>query len=469
MDHAIFSTPHAVEPTLEERETPIEYRSLDAELPERMDMWRVQTEGYTEGTGQLIGIVSNPRGFLDSPDTEWISGGTNTKGERSVALGRHGNFFHWGFAASPSFLTEEAKLVFINAVHYIHRFDGQAPIVRRWKGTPTRDYVDYAMEPLTEAGYARAMASHLEWVAGFEQQQAEVRARIEAGEEVSDFDRGLLDMRLPQAPDRFERVRSLISEAVWSELGEDAAALHAYMSANRAYYAPTGGWYEMAVDEELRAFGLPSDDPAFLESAIAALSDPDPERSARAQGLLERYTTQDLQGAQAWSSWHANNAHRLFFTQAGGFLWMENTLEPSRLEAAADDLDPDPSHPLDASLALEGIGPGRYRATVLVAVHEDWHTYDRVSPGAPYAPLRLELDLPEGVSQVGEWERPRSFPDRANPRQSVFVGELAFTCELSCAEGSIVEDLLCNLSFQVCDARLCLPPQNLELEVDLSL
>lgn len=36
-------------------------------------------------------------GFEDSPEAEVISSGVCAKSLDAVAIGRHGNFFHWGF------------------------------------------------------------------------------------------------------------------------------------------------------------------------------------------------------------------------------------------------------------------------------------------------------------------------------------------------------------------------------------
>ncbi len=106
IQHDIFNTPNKVNLTIEEQATPSDYSSYTDELGSTMPMWRVQTEGYKDGNGQLIGLVSRDAGFLDSPDTEWISSGVNSKGPNAIAIGRHANFFHWGFAASPTFMTE---------------------------------------------------------------------------------------------------------------------------------------------------------------------------------------------------------------------------------------------------------------------------------------------------------------------------------------------------------------------------
>src|SRR5262249_54887244 len=97
-------------------------------LGKTMKAWKVQTKKFPEIDP---GLVSDPYGFADSPDAEVISGGQNSKGPDSVALGRHGNFFLWGFSAQPSDMTPEMRTCFVNTVHYIKKFDGQKPLVRR--------------------------------------------------------------------------------------------------------------------------------------------------------------------------------------------------------------------------------------------------------------------------------------------------------------------------------------------------
>ena len=89
VDHEIFRSPHAVELTLEERPMPVEYQLRTAEdLGETLAMWRVQTEGYTEGTDQLIGLVSQGKQYEDSPDAEWIAGGGELEHATLVRSGR---------------------------------------------------------------------------------------------------------------------------------------------------------------------------------------------------------------------------------------------------------------------------------------------------------------------------------------------------------------------------------------------
>ena len=104
----------------------------DTIAPDSLPMWRVQKEGYMSKRGIRVGMVSRPGGFEDSPEAEIISGGVSGKTWDAVAIGRHGNFLHWGFAASPDDMTEEARDVFANAVVYIAGFAGQTPVARKY-------------------------------------------------------------------------------------------------------------------------------------------------------------------------------------------------------------------------------------------------------------------------------------------------------------------------------------------------
>jgi len=128
--HEIFNKPFKVDVKLEDKPTPEDYRDWPGgdKLGKTMPMWKVQNKHFPEIDP---GLVSDPYGFDDSPDAEVISGGRNSKGPEAVAIGRHGNFFLWGFSAQPSDMTPEAQKCFLNAVCYIKKFDGQKPLVAK--------------------------------------------------------------------------------------------------------------------------------------------------------------------------------------------------------------------------------------------------------------------------------------------------------------------------------------------------
>lgn len=476
VNHDIFNKPHKVDLTIAEQPTPASYANYPEgrTLGKTMPMWRVQTEGYLTHKGQLVGIVSRDQGFLDSPDAEWISGGVNSKGPNAVALGRHGNFFHWGFAGSPTYMTDEAKDVFVNALHYISRFAGQAPIARKKSGTMLRNGVDYAIESMSEAGYARTVARYAQIRADYSKRKAAVRKRIAAGEEVSKSERRTLQMRAPRTPGRLDRARRLVSSKTMKALGEDPVKLTAYLKENRPYYR-TSGWYKLVVDEELKSVGIASDDPALLDRLVVTLLAGD--RDGVAKTLLERYTAESFATAQQWATWLDANRSRLFFTEAGGYIWLVNTIgtkakggraaTPGAVESTA------PKHrkikatsgaPFASGLSIKPLGKGRYKLTLHVDILDGWHAYDEVPENSAYLPLRIQLDLPKGVRQVGDWNKPESHPSIEAPGLTLFEGRLAFHCEL---ESKRAATLTCKVRHQVCDAKMCMPATEVKHRIAL--
>ena len=144
VDHPIFQGPLPVDMKYERRIAPSSAISgvEGVTTPGVMDMWRVQTEGYREGGRERYrqGLVAFGDGFEENGDGERIAGGVSDKYRNAVAIGRHGNFFMWGFAADPNYMTETAQRVFINAICYISKFDGKVPVTRKYEnGYVTRE------------------------------------------------------------------------------------------------------------------------------------------------------------------------------------------------------------------------------------------------------------------------------------------------------------------------------------------
>ncbi len=464
VDHEIFHTPHQVALTIEEQPTPQAYGRFD--LGDTMPMWRVQTEGYTDGDDQLIGVVSSDAGFLDSPDVEWISGGVNTKRPDAVALGRHGNLFHWGFAASPTYMTEEAKLVFVNAIHYIAKFDGRRPIARRVPGIMSRAGVREALDRISEAGHAVELAQHEYFLQRIRERNAEIRARIAAGESVADVERRALDSPLPKAPERFAPVKRFVPEEDWEALAGDETAIRARIEADLPYLRGEG-WYQLVVDEELRAFGVANHDPALLDRAVGALRAGDGERAQLARTLLQRYTDERFATAAEWAAWLDENRDRLFFTEIGGFKWLVDARAP-RARAALPEvgsavlLEPSLDEPVVGALAVTSQQDGNHALVLAVSILEGWHAYRDVPEGQPYVPMTVTLDLPGGMTAVGDWQLPAGAPYPADPEITVYEGQLEFRHEIS---GELLSgaEVACELRYQVCDENMCLPPSRLRV------
>ena len=480
VQHDIFNTPNKVVLTLEERPTPTDYlgRREGQDLGPKMPMWRVQTEGYTDGTNQLVGVVSRDAGFFDSPDTEWISGGVNTKGPNAVAIGRHGNFFHWGFAASPKYMTAEAKLVFVNALHYAARFDGKAPVARKKKGITLRSSIESALWSMTEEGYARQLAVYSGYRAADLKRKEAIQTRLLAGEKVSERDMEVLHSPGVEDPDRFARIREYVLTEDWEGLEEDPLKVEAYVRANMGFYHPTGSWYQTGIDKELRAFGYANNELKFLAKAIHALKDP--EREPLARKLLERYTECDFETYLEWKMWLDIWLEKLFFCETAGYVWLANTLDesvqtPTKIQtqpakpASPEKATLEPTRQKPVAKAISAVpSQGGHRILVDFSVFAGWHMYTRVPENSAYVPLSLEIVVPDAATIVGDWDMPIGRPDPATPGLMLLGNTSQARCDLKgvdLSKGPV--EVTCKMRYQVCDANMCMAPTTEVLTVIL--
>ncbi|MFC1530527.1 hypothetical protein ACFL6R_07445, partial [Gemmatimonadota bacterium] len=244
---------------------PDNYRNYNngKDLPETIPGWIVHDE--IEGK---VGLVSDPFGFEDSPDCEYISSGINMKAMNSVALGRQGNWFLWGFHGPPATLTDEARRVFLNTVVYMRQFDGQAAY-----GTAEKQGRDWVL-------------SYCDWL-------AEGDAR---GYYAGRFDPALL------------------AET------DSSGTLLAEIFAENMEYVRLDDDRRWTIDEDARELGISNRSPELIETCIDLL-DGDGAESARARRLLDRYTEEDVSGASEWQAWYRENRQRLYFTDTGGYLF----------------------------------------------------------------------------------------------------------------------------------------------------
>lgn len=480
MQHDLFHTPNQVTLTIAPQPTPAAYKKVIAD--QTMPMWRVQTEGYKEGSKQLIGLVSRDRGFLDSPDTESISSGVNSKNPNAVAIGRHGNFLLWGFAASPTYLTEEAKLVFINAVHYIQRFDHQAPIARKRKGTSLRASMRFTIDSLSEKSFAARLVRHNQFVAEDQERNEKVKARLAAGEEVSKAERRMLGRSAPKPPERFENARRYFTAEQWLHVADDEVAIRKDLLQRMPFLRPHG-YYELVVDEDLVKLGVGNNDIAMLDKAIATWAADNDKLVMR--DVLMRYTDQSFATVGEWRNWLASNRARLFYTEAGGFKWLVNTLGDAtsvtnrrqsvgantskaaaqlpKAAVAAPVKTPTAENPLTASMRIDALAAGGHVVVIDVAIFKGWHAYGAAAEGSPYTVLQPSLGLPDGVKQVGDWQRPEGKAYADDPNVTVFEGQVSFRCKLRGGTPSNLSKVVCELSFQVCNESMCQRPTSLQL------
>lgn len=278
--HEIFRSPLAVNPTFVDIDTPKNYSHWPdgVGLPPKLRAWKVHEKTFPEIDP---GVVSNPYGFLDTPDAELISSGVNSKGPGSVALARQGNFFLWGFYGAPSVMTEEGRRCFINAICYISKFDGQPPLLRRrgW----ARDWA------LVYPGY---------------------------------LDQGLNDEAF---------IKGMFPPELYARFGKDAALYRAYYRENLEYLVAAQQGY--ATDEDARALGISNRSIAILDACVDRLARN--EDVDRARRVLERYTDERF-GADAgkWQQWLDDHRQALFFSDTSGFKFFVDPVKQAAARSA---------------------------------------------------------------------------------------------------------------------------------------
>ena len=479
-EHEIFHQPHPVELTIEDQPASSSYltRASGRELGTTMPMWRVQTEGYRDGKGMLVGVVSHGSILEASPDSEYISSGLNTKGCDAVALGRQGNFFHWGFAASPTYMTDEAKLVFVNAIHYISQFQGQRAFVKK-RISLTRSSVDNMLYQISEEGFASFQAMMAEWQKEEEEQKEELRQRQADGEELSEFEIMMLNSPPFEGYQREDLLYG-VPEQVKQELGDDWEGYIAYYTENRPYLYATPGWgAEIQVDEDAQKLGIANHDLRLLDQCVELLENQQDQELA--QRLLTRYTEENFDTAAEWKQWLNTHRDYLFFSEAGGFKFLVDinlegapqvTNAPAKTGLSNDDFqshlktltveEPQEGEPVKFSCCLVPVetkaGP-RLRLAVKVNILDGWHIYSNVPPGKPYITTTLETVCSESLEAIGDWEKSTATRYAGEPDVLVWEEECLFTRDFQYLDQSDgTPQIKLTISYQACDENMCLRP-----------
>jgi len=281
LEHPIFQGPLAPGLELVDVDVPENYSHWPdgKDLGKTMRGWKVQSGKL--GFEVDYGLVSDPYGFEDSPDAEWISSGLNSKGPNSVALGRHGNLFLWGFAGDPTQMTESGRRVFLNTIVYMRAFAGRTPLVK--KRAQSREWA------LVYVDYLRQFAGKL---------------------------------------DENEWLKKLFPVEITGELGFDPEKLEAYYRENVEFLHSGKEGFE--ADPDLLELGAPNRSLAFFEKVIERLrKDPG---DALALRLLERYAPDASERDPAkLATWLEQNREHLFFSDVGGYRWF---VAPARTETS---------------------------------------------------------------------------------------------------------------------------------------
>jgi len=457
VEHPIFQGPLPVAIEFEDVAVPENYRmwpggeTLGATLP----MWRVQTGPYGD---DVPGLVSDPVGFLDSPDAEIVSGGKNHKGSQSIAIGRQGHLVLWGFHADPTHLTPSGRNAFVNTVAWASEFDRSPRLV--CKVAPSRDEIDVL---LGFAGRLAALhATELEWSATM----ASERAALEEAQkerELTEVELERLSWPLPETPTFDEyaagRLAAWFGDELFAALRSDVPRYAAWFADHRAQLLVQAGERFWRIDVDAQALGLDNRSVGALFDAADELESDDAARAAHALAFLRRATAQDFATSEEWLAWLEPREARLFHSDVGGYRFFERPHPPGPIE-------PDEPGATKVAFTANLVEDERGLAlVVLVRISEGWHLYERVGPTSAYRPVSLALELPATLS-AGTWLRPPARPYHGESGTFAIEGRATYRVPLTAEEAFDAAGLgAVAISYQVCDARRCLQPTTVRVPV----
>jgi hypothetical protein len=475
-EHEIFKGPFPVKMTVVDKPTPepiYNYpHQLGGTILEKLPMWKVQTYDFEDESfeGKRIGLVARPGGYEDSPEAEYISGGVTTKSPFAVALGRHGNFFHWGFAASPDNMTDEAKPVLANAIVYISKFAGQTPIARKYNDrAPTRNFIRDRQQFMSREAYELNVKSIAVFNEARLKSQEEVRVKQARGETLTQ--REEQELNFPQQPiPTYEQHLRQQAGNLFAQFGTDIAAYIKYFDENYNYFYHNTG-FNLDVDEDAKSLGIPNNDKRILDEAIKLFeSGRDTDKGRR---ILERYTLVDFSTPAEWRRWYNTYKDKFFFTESGGWVFLINSREPamndyrthqirSSVNRMAIDKTSD-TEPIAIAADAVVLQDGSCVLNVKINIHSGYYTYDHIGRGDIFIPTAVEVFLPDGFSKKGNLKRPHGQFLTQNGT-TVFRDTIVFSQEFT---GNGTGEVKVKVTYQCCDSNICFPPVTKEITVTL--
>lgn len=477
-EHPIFKGPYKVKMTLVDRPTPDgakEFAPLVGEtLPETTKMWHVNTKGYMTHPGFKVGMVSRPWGFEDSPEAEWISSGNCAKSIDAMALGRHANFFHWGFAAAPMDMTDEAKPLLANAIIYISKFAGQHVVARKlYEGISTRIEARENAYRVTRECYDDYKVSIEKFNSQMQQYADSIKAVAAGGGKVGEREAMYLQWQPQPIPTRDDFLREMAG-ALYEEFGANEAAYAKYYAENTPYFYGSFEDYGLKLDEDAKSLGIPNNDLRLMDKAVEIWQNGD-EKGRR---LLERYTLLRYDTPQQYAQWLKKYRSKLFFTESGGWLWLVNSQDKNvegndysilkynevpQQKTLEITEQTDPMNPVLVSSMVNDLPSGGKELLVRIKIHPGWHIYGYVAEQDPYIATTFDLQLPDGWQKDGDMQLP-AFRTDGEYGTTIYEGDVLFRQRL---KGSGHGQLKLIVNFQTCDNHACLPPRDVEFSFDL--
>ena len=483
LQHPIFKGPFKTKITLSKQPTPedaFHYAYFqDGHVPDSVMMWKVNTLGYKTNHDFNIGMVSRPWGYLDSPDCEFISSGVCAKTLDAVAIGRHANFLTWGFVGSPMYMTPEAKVVFANAVSYISKFRG-TPLVRKYNDRiATREYIKEVKYCVTRKYCEERAASDQEFYAEALKTAKEARAKKAKGEKLSGAEKTYIDFTEEDIPPVKTYAEYLKSKypTLYAQFGEDEAKFLKYYDENTPYFYGGQGTYNLVVDADAKAWGIPNNDKRLLDKAISCLENN--QEVERAQRILNKYTLCDFTTPAEWRKWYDTYKNKIFFTESGGWFFMvndkkapgndysvaekRNNKEKAKVNNTNNNTEVNHENPLAVTAHIQKLDYDGLDVVFDVKLMDGYHVCRTVDESDPYIPMKITFTLPDGAV-LGDAYYPIAKPF---VKTGTTIYENNVTIRQNVKLPVLPATIKCKFECQCCDANVCMPPFEKEFTLNV--
>ena len=116
---------------------------------------------------------------------------------------------------------------------------------------------------------------------------------------------------------------------------------------------------------------------------------------------------------------------------------------------------------MTAGVGVRPAKEGGFELLVEVRVAVSYHIYGKVGGGAPFQPLAIDVDLPEGFTAVEDWQLPAGKKEGGS---EVFYGKIVASRRF---QGNLEKEFATKavIRYQCCNEEACLPPGEIELEI----
>lgn len=296
LNHVIFNSPHKANFETVVMDRPKQYEGLTSPLYPKGVPGKYKLSAFEKKKPEMSNptIVSHEGFFTDIPGFENLAEGNSAKMLGSLAIARQGTYLYWGYSADPDELTDGAKKVLLNSLHYMKgkRASITVPFVCK-----TRKVFWVFTILGKEKGYKRGVEEH--------------------------FPGSLVDSAKQDYTPTFDGAKAWVDKYlpyVFSGKGEH----HRHKRYKNLF----------EIDRDAMALKTPNRERASLEKWVALADGKKSEERALALSCLKRYVHPEIYPKDGdWKKWLATHGKRIAFIDSSGFWWQESPVVLEREQA----------------------------------------------------------------------------------------------------------------------------------------